>query len=49
MKVYAGINLYSSNNYVGIINNQDQRVRRRDGHEAVLVVMSKPSKKGTFL
>ena len=26
MKVYAGIDLHSSNNYVGIINDQDQRV-----------------------
>ena len=26
MKVYAGIDLHSSNNYVGIINDQDQRL-----------------------
>ena len=25
MKVYAGINLHSSNNYLGIINEEDQR------------------------
>ena len=29
MKVYAGIDLHSSNNYVGIINDQDQRVYQK--------------------
>ena len=26
MKVYAGIDLHSSNNYVGIINEEDRRL-----------------------
>jgi len=29
MKVYAGIDLHSSNNYIGIINEQDQRVYQK--------------------
>ena len=29
MKVYAGIDLHSSNNYVGIINDQDQRLYQK--------------------
>jgi len=29
MKVYAGIDLHSSNNYIGIINDQDQRVYQK--------------------
>ena len=29
MKAYAGIDLHSSNNYVGIINDQDQRVYQK--------------------
>ena len=29
MRVYAGIDLHSSNNYVGIINDQDQRVYQK--------------------
>ena len=29
MKVYAGVNLHSSNNYVGIINDQDHRVYQK--------------------
>ena len=26
MKLYAGINLHSNNNFIGIINEEDQRV-----------------------
>jgi len=26
MKAYAGINLHSTNNYIGIINDKDQRL-----------------------
>ena len=29
MKVYAGIDLHSSNNYVGIINEEDRRLYQR--------------------
>ncbi len=29
MKVYAGIDLHSSNNYVGIIDEQDQRLYQK--------------------
>jgi transposase len=29
MKVYAGIDLHSSNNYIGIINDKDQRVYQK--------------------
>ena len=29
MKVYAGIDLHSSNNYIGIINDKDQRLFKK--------------------
>jgi len=29
MQLYAGIDLHSSNNYIGIINEQDERVYRK--------------------
>jgi len=29
MKIYAGIDLHSSNNYIGIINQEDQRVYQK--------------------
>ena len=29
MKVYAGIDLHSSNNYIGIINEEDERLYQK--------------------
>jgi len=29
MKVYAGIDLHSSNNYIGIINEKDERLYQK--------------------
>jgi len=30
MKAYAGIDLHSTNNYIGIINDNDQRLFKND-------------------
>lgn len=42
MQMYAGIDLHSSNNYIGIIDEQDKRIfgKRMDNHlPAVLSVL----------
>ncbi len=46
MQMYAGIDLHSSNNYVGIIDEQDKRVfgKRMDNHLQTLLAVLEPYK-----
>ena len=50
METYAGIDLHSSNNYIGIINGQDQRLYgKRIPNELNRVLMAlEPFKKGAW-
>ena len=47
MKLYAGIDLHSSNNYIGIVDNTDKRVfgRRIDNHLPCVLSALEPFKK----
>ena len=40
MKTYAGIDLHSSNNYIGIINEQDQRLYQKRHENDIQAVLS---------
>ncbi len=40
MKVYAGIDLHSNNNYIGVIDEQDQRLYRKKLPNKIEVVLT---------
>ena len=39
MKVYAGIDLHSNNNYIGVIDEQDQRLFRKKLPNKIEIVL----------
>ncbi len=46
MQMYAGIDLHSSNNYIGIIDEQDKRIfgKRLDNHLPTMLSVLEPFK-----
>jgi len=47
MKAYAGIDLHSTNNYIGIINDKDQRLFKKRLPNVLPPIKTSPSITGT--